>query len=73
MTIIIIFLVGVLLGIFVSIIISRFRAVGSLRIDTSDADDSPYLFLELSSNVNEVYKQKYVTLRINTNNFISHK
>lgn len=48
----------------------RENSVGTLRIDTSDPD-GPYLFLELHIPVNEVVKQKQVTLDVNTQSYIS--
>ena len=70
---VLIFVVGVLIGCIFMAIISRVKSVGSLRVDTSDPDDSPYLFLELSKDVDEIYKKKYVTLTVNTKNFIPHE
>lgn len=46
---------------------------GSLKIDTSDPDDGPYLFLELSKDVNYIYNKKYVKLIIDRKNFIPHE
>jgi len=73
MELIIIFGIGVLIGCALTVIICRMRSVGSLRIDTSDPDDSPYLFLELSKDIGEVYRKKYVTLKVNTKSFIPHE
>lgn len=67
------FAIGVLIGCILTVTISRRKSVGALRIDTSNPDDSPYLFLELSKDVGEVYRKKYITLRVNTKNFIPHK
>lgn len=67
------FVIGVLVGCVLTVILSRRKSVGSLRIDTSDPEDNPYLFLELSKDVGEVYRKKYITLRVNTKNFIPHK
>lgn len=65
-------LMGILIGYWFSVVIRRRSIVGSLRIDTSDPDDSPYLFLELSKDVNEVYRRKHIMLEVNTKNFIPH-
>lgn len=69
-------LIGILIGIIsgaivTNIIYLRQAASGSLRIDQSDPDDKPYLFLELKSA--EVMKKKYVLLHIRRENFISQK
>lgn len=73
MELIIIFGIGVLIGCALTVIICRMRSVGSLRMDTSDPDDGPYLFLELSKDVGVVYQRKYVTLKVNTKSFIPHE
>lgn len=73
MNLIIIFVIGILIGCVISLSIFRMRSVGSLRIDTSDPDDGPYLFLELSKDVSVVYQKRYVTLKVNTKSFIPHE
>ena len=71
---IIAFLAGFLCGFAVSCIkSSRKELVGDLRIDTSDPDDNPYLFLELSKDLNFVRRKKYITLKVNTISYIPHK
>ena len=52
---------------------SRKEPVGDLRIDTSDPDDNPYLFLELSKDLDFVRSKKYITLKVNTISYIPHK
>ena len=73
MDLIIIFGIGVLIGCILKIIIFRTRSVGSLRIDTSDPNDGPYLFLELSKDIGEIYRKKYVTFKVSLKNFIPHE
>lgn len=73
MNLIIIFVIGIFVGYVIALLIFRTRSVGSLRIDTSDPDDGPYLFLELSKDMDVVYQKKYVTLRVNTKSFIPHE
>ena len=73
MKLFIIFLIGILVGCVVTLFIFRMRSVGSLRIDTSDPDDGPYLFLELLKDVGVVCQRKYITLKVNTKNFIPHE
>ena len=71
---IIAFLVGFSCGFAVSCIKSSHKEpVGDLRIDTSDPDDNPYLFLELSKDLNFVRRKKYITLKVNTISYIPHK
>ncbi len=73
MNIVIAFVLGVLVGRVFTIIIARINSVGSLRVDTSDPDDNPYLFLELSKDTNYVFRKKYITLKVNTKDFVPRK
>ena len=69
-------IIGLLIGIVAGGLLSRFREkpVGSLRVDESDPDSGPYLFLELDrSGADAIYKQRYVRLRVELKNYISHK
>ena len=51
MSLIIVLLIGVVIGTLVSRFIFREKPVGSLRVDESDPDSGPYLFLNrLSPN-----------------------
>lgn len=68
------FLFGILVGIFVAKVIFQEKPIGSLRVDESDPDSGPYLFLELDpNNADAIYKQCYVRLRVELRNYISHK
>lgn len=69
---IIAFLVGVLIGIILYAIAIKTASVGTLRIDQSDPEDSPYLFLELKKNVNNIASNKYVIMEVKHENYISH-
>jgi hypothetical protein len=66
-------LIGVLFVILMSMLLRKRDVDGYLRIDTSDPDDNPYLFLELTKDVSTIYKKKYVTFEVNTQNYISQK
>lgn len=72
-SLIIIFLFGVMMGYIIAKITSCEKPVGVLRVDHSDPDDGPYLFLELSSNPNTLIHDTYVTLKVNTQSYISQK
>ena len=70
--------IGLLIGIMVGVLLSRFifreKPVGSLRVDESDPDSGPYLFLELDpGGMNDIYKKQSVRLRVKIKNYISHK
>lgn len=69
---IIAFLVGVLIGTILYAIAIKTASVGTLRIDQSDPEDSPYLFLELKKNVNNIASNKYVIMEVKRENYISH-
>lgn len=71
----IIFLViGIFVGYTVSKIMIRDRVTGTLRVDRSDPDSGPYLFLELSQHGAEsIQKKKYVILKVDLKDFVSHK
>lgn len=69
---IIAFLLGVLIGTIIYAIAVKTASVGTLRIDQSDPEDSPYLFLELNKNVHIITSKKYVTMKVERRNYISH-
>ncbi|GHV47364.1 hypothetical protein FACS189499_04740 [Clostridia bacterium] len=73
MIVLIALVVGVLIGCILMTVIGRTKVVGTLRMDRSDPDDDPYLFLELSKRVDIIYRKKYVTMKVNTENLLSHK
>lgn len=59
-------------GKLVTKIITKPLDIGTLRIDTSDPD-GPFMFLELSKDVDTVASEKYVVLKVNLENYISQK
>lgn len=69
-------LIWLLAGILIGLFVSRFKdkPIGSLRVDESDPDSGPYLFLELDpGGLNDIYKKQSVRLRVKIKNYISHK
>lgn len=68
-----IILIGILIGSIVTLIFLRFRkkAIGTIRIDTSDPNDNPYLFLELDVPIKDFRNKKEVTCKINNKSYIS--
>ncbi len=68
----IIFAIGVVIGSIITRIINRPLDIGTLRIDTFDPD-GPFMFLELSKDVDSVTFKKYVVLKVNLKNYISQK
>ena len=69
---IIAFLAGVLIGTIIYAIAVKTASVGTLRIDQSDPEDSPYLFLELDKNLSFIASKKYVIMKVKRENYISH-
>ena len=72
MELVIILAIGIVVGSIITRIIIRPLGIGTLRIDTSDPD-GPFMFLELSKDVNTVASKKYVVLKVNLKNYISQK
>ena len=66
------YLAGVIIGSIVTTIMFKSKQVGNLRVDTSDPD-GPYLFLELTKDLDSVVKRKSVTLKVRKENFISQE
>ena len=67
-------IVGIIVGIVFGRQVFRKDVVGSLQVDQSDPDSGPYLFLELShKGANAIYKKKYVVLKVNIKDYISHE
>ncbi|WP_279013150.1 beta-lactamase induction signal transducer protein [uncultured Bacteroides sp.] len=72
MELVIILAIGIVVGSIITRIIIRPLDIGTLRIDTSDPD-GPFMFLELSKDVDTVASKKYVILKVNLKNYISQK
>lgn len=68
--------VGLVIGVFIGIVVfklaQRSTISGVLRVDTSDPDDQPYLFLELSERPLTIKEKKYVTFEVNPQDYIPH-
>lgn len=67
---VLIFVLGGLLGIVLTIILIRSTSAGEIRFDTSDPE-GPYLFLVMSKDINAIYKRKHILLKVNTKNFVA--
>lgn len=67
-------IVGIVIGIFCGRYLVLKNTSGSLRVDQSDPDSGPYLFLELSdSGAEMIYTKRYIILKINLDSYISQK
>lgn len=63
-------LVGFLLGISLAQIKNRKKAIGTLRMDRSDPNEAPYLFLELNQDgMREIEKGKIVSFKVDLRNY----
>lgn len=49
------------------------KIVGTLRIDSSDPESDPYIFLELNRGTGDVSRRKVVTLKVSTESYLSRK
>ena len=48
--------------------------LGVLKVDNSDKDSEPYLFMEINRNrANDIYSKKYIVLKVDLKNYISQK
>jgi len=65
------------IGIVLGCILSRFipkKIVGTIRVDHSDPDSGPYLFLEITHGGMETIKRKkYVLFEVNLKSYIPHE
>ena len=69
---VIIFAIDIVSASIITKIITKPLDIGTLRIDTSDPD-GPFMFLELSKDVDTVASKKYVILKVNLKSYISQK
>ena len=68
-------IIGAFIGACITIIIMmrKVNLCGTLRIDRSDPEDGPYMFLEITEDIDKVYGSEHVTFLVNTENYISHE
>ena len=65
--------IGVVVGFIVGRVTFNQKPIGDLRVDRSDTDGSPYLFLELEAGIPEIMSQKQVAFRVKVENFLPHE
>ena len=70
LSILLIFLVGMIVMRLIEKNNHKNDIVGVLRIETSDPD-GPYMFLELHTSISELIKREDVRLHVDTTNYIS--
>jgi hypothetical protein len=64
---------GFICGYVVCKAVSIDEPIGDLRVDESDPDDGPYLFLELKSRPESFKHLERVTLNVKAENYISQR
>ena len=64
---------GIAIGILLSVWFMKKCVMGCLRVDQSDPNENPYLFLELTKELGHICRKKYVILKVKLQDFITHK
>ena len=64
---------GFVLGYISRRFLTKAKIIGILRVDTSDPDDGPYLFLEIEQYPTNFKHGQHVMLEVDTRNYISHE
>lgn len=68
------FVIGLVVGIVAFAIGVTLLIVGDLRVDQSDKDDRPYMFLELSDGgYKKVMTKKFVLMRVVIRDYLPRK
>lgn len=55
---------GVIIGVVLTIVVTRLRRAGTLVVYIPDVEETPYMSLELEHSVGHVSKKKYVTFKV---------
>lgn len=71
MEVVIAIIAGAIIGSLATFYSLRARFVGTLRIDNSEPDEPPRMFLELSKGLGDISSLKRVCLDVSTENYIS--
>lgn len=74
LALIVMFLIGLITGFIFAEIRSCSKPIaGVLRIDNSDPEDGPYLFLELSTSPDKLEESSKVIFKVSHKNYISQE
>lgn len=65
-------MIGIVLGMSVSLLFKS-KPCGFLRVDQSDPNEPPYLFLELTENISSVLSKEMVVFRVKVKDYIPHE
>lgn len=69
----IVFILGILAGFNFAMFRIKSKTFGAIRIDRSDPDDGPYLFLETKQHPDALMNEHFVIFEVHNENFISSK
>ena len=64
-------IVTLLLGFALGYISNMRRVIGVIRVDNSDPEDGPYLFLELETGMSKLKHGGVVSFKVNTKSYIT--
>ena len=70
---IIFFIAGVIVGCAIAILRPKKKSCGKLRVVYSDDQVNPYIFLELSTGIENILDQKDILLQVDREAYTSHK
>ena len=63
--------IGTLFGFMIAELLQKRKKIGTLRMDRSDPNEAPYLFLELDPDgMRKINRLKTVVLRVKLENYI---
>lgn len=62
------FVCGIVVGVFVTTIVSRMRRAGTLVIWAAGSDEPPYMSIDLDQNIPQIAKRKYVSAKVEVRN-----
>lgn len=63
--------IGTLFGFIFAVLLQKRKKIGALRMDRSDPNEAPYLFLELDPDgMEKINRFKTVILRVRLENYI---
>lgn len=73
LSITIVFIIGILIGSIATNAIYQQARTGTLRVDTSDPEDGPYMFLEIDKGVENITSKRYILLKVDLHSYLPHK
>ena len=65
-------IITLVLGFVIGWLSNMRQIIGTIRVDNSDPEDGPYLFLELTTGMGKLEHGDIVSFKVNTESYISH-